>query len=112
MSSVLCLLSVVISTPNTYPCLVRFFLNITHDEFVRTLTYYDIVISFTILSGAPTQGQGTTSVPVSSPPIFATSTSLVPGDRVRVQLEVEIVKMMQEGHGGWNDQMKEVRRNG
>ena len=31
------------------------------------------------------------------------------GDRVKVQLEVEIFKMMQEGHGGWNDQMTEVR---
>ena len=30
------------------------------------------------------------------------------GDRVRVQLEMEVFKMMQEGHGGWNDQMTEV----
>lgn len=30
------------------------------------------------------------------------------GDRVRVQLELEVFKMMQEGHGGWNDQMTEV----
>lgn len=29
------------------------------------------------------------------------------GDRVKVQLELEIFKMMQEGHGGWNDQMAE-----
>jgi hypothetical protein len=27
------------------------------------------------------------------------------GDRVKVQLELEIFKMMQEGHGGWNDQV-------
>lgn len=31
------------------------------------------------------------------------------GDHVRVQLEEEIVKMMQEGHGGWQDDMAEVR---
>ena len=31
------------------------------------------------------------------------------GDSVKVQLEVEIFKMMQEGHGGWNEQMAEVR---
>ena len=31
------------------------------------------------------------------------------GDRVKVQLDLEIFKMMQEGHGGWNDQMAEVR---
>ena len=30
------------------------------------------------------------------------------GDQVRVQLEEEIVKMMQEGHGGWQDDMVEV----
>ena len=30
------------------------------------------------------------------------------GDRVRVQLELEVFKMMQEGHGGWNDQMTEA----
>jgi hypothetical protein len=32
------------------------------------------------------------------------------GDQVKVQLEVEIFRQMQEGHGGWNDQMAEVRR--
>ena len=31
------------------------------------------------------------------------------GDQVKVQLEVEIFRQMQEGHGGWNDQMAEVR---
>ena len=41
-------------------------------------------------------------------PSYSTS-PFVSGDRVKVQLEVEIFKMMQEGHGGWNDQMTEVR---
>lgn len=31
------------------------------------------------------------------------------GDRVRVDLEVEVLKVMQEGHGGWNPKMAEVR---
>ena len=31
------------------------------------------------------------------------------GDHVRVQLELEIFRMMQEGHGGWMDEMVEVR---
>ena len=31
------------------------------------------------------------------------------GDKVRVDLEVEILKAMQEGHGGWNPRMAEVR---
>lgn len=30
------------------------------------------------------------------------------GDNVRVELEVEIFKMMQEGHGEWDDQLLEV----
>ena len=30
------------------------------------------------------------------------------GDKVRVDLEVDILKMMQEGHGGWNPRMAEV----
>ena len=30
------------------------------------------------------------------------------GDKVRVDLEVEILKAMQEGHGGWNPRMAEV----
>ena len=32
----------------------------------------------------------------------------VAGDRVRVMLDLEIFKMMQEGHGGWSDKMAEV----
>lgn len=31
------------------------------------------------------------------------------GDLVQVELDVEIFRMMQEGHGGWNDAMVEVR---
>lgn len=44
---------------------------------------------------------------VSDNPAYSSS-PFVSGDRVRVQLEVEIFKMLQEGHGGWNDQMAEV----
>ena len=47
-------------------------------------------------------------------PTAASTDNLTPkfkvGDRVKVQLEVEIFRQMQEGHGGWNDQMAEVRR--
>lgn len=46
-------------------------------------------------------------------PTVASTDSSTPklkvGDRVKVQLEVEIFRQMQEGHGGWNDQMAEVR---
>ena len=31
------------------------------------------------------------------------------GDLVQVELDVEIFRMMQEGHGGWNDDMAKVR---
>lgn len=30
------------------------------------------------------------------------------GDKVRVDLEVEIVKSLQHGHGGWTEGMTEV----
>ena len=30
------------------------------------------------------------------------------GDKVRVDLDVEILKAMQEGHGGWNPRMADV----
>ena len=33
---------------------------------------------------------------------------LASGDNVRVQLDVDVFKAMQEGHGGWNDSMTEV----
>ena len=35
--------------------------------------------------------------------------SFAPGDNVRVQLEVEIFKMMQEGHGDYDQQLLDVR---
>lgn len=31
------------------------------------------------------------------------------GNLVQVELDVEIFRMMQEGHGGWNDSMTKVR---
>ena len=30
------------------------------------------------------------------------------GDRVKVDLELDLVKGLQQGHGGWNDAMAEV----
>ena len=34
------------------------------------------------------------------------------GDRVRVDLEVEVIKTLQNGHGGWNEGMTEVSLGG
>ena len=31
------------------------------------------------------------------------------GERVRVQVSVDQLKVMQEGHGGWNNKMAEVK---
>jgi len=31
------------------------------------------------------------------------------GDRVRVDLDVDVLKAMQEGHGGWHPKMADVR---
>ena len=36
------------------------------------------------------------------------SGELAAGDTVRVDLDLEIVKLMQEGHGGWTDAMADV----
>ena len=30
------------------------------------------------------------------------------GDRVRVDKEIEVIKTLQNGHGGWSDGMREV----
>ncbi len=35
-----------------------------------------------------------------------------PGDHVSIELDVEIVKNLQTGHGGWSDSMVEVRGGG
>lgn len=31
------------------------------------------------------------------------------GDKVRCDLDMDVLKQMQEGHGGWNQRMSEVR---
>lgn len=33
---------------------------------------------------------------------------LVQGDKVKVGLDAELLKIMQDGHGGWNPKMEEV----
>ena len=45
------------------------------------------------------------SLPSASPKTTAT---LTVGSKVSVQLDLETVKALQEEHGGWNDNMKEV----
>lgn len=35
---------------------------------------------------------------------------LAAGDNVKIELEWEVLKMMQEKHGGWNDVMIKVRQ--
>lgn len=37
------------------------------------------------------------------------SPTVCSGDLVQVELDVEIFRMMQEGHGGWSDGMAKVR---
>jgi E3 ubiquitin-protein ligase mind-bomb len=44
--------------------------------------------------------EATASVPASC--------SFKVGDKVRVDLDVETLKIMQEGHGGWNPKMADV----
>ena len=42
--------------------------------------------------------------------VLAGQTDFKVGDRVRVELEVDLLKAMQEGHGGWNPRMANVSR--
>ena len=39
------------------------------------------------------------------------SADICSGDLVQVELDVEVFRMMQEGHGGWNDDMAKVDKN-
>ena len=42
-------------------------------------------------------------------PAAATHAMFKVGDKVRVDLEIDILRAMQEGHGGWNPRMAEVK---
>ena len=44
----------------------------------------------------------------SSPLPGDVSSDIKSGDQVRVDLDVELLKIMQDGHGGWNPKMQEV----
>ena len=73
-----------------------------------------LVFSLLIYLGAP-HGSSTQDIPVTVPhtvlPISETSSehhALVPGDNVRVELDVEVFKIMQEGHGDLDDHLLSV----
>lgn len=62
----------------------------------------DMKSQHTLCNNIPHAGAPYKETPGSKPHKFAE------GDHVRVQVEVDVFKMMQEGHGGWNDQMASV----
>ena len=41
--------------------------------------------------------------------VTTTSDELRVGDKVKPSVDIDTLKVMQEGHGGWNDEMIEVR---
>ena len=49
------------------------------------------------------------SGPPCPPEVLSEDHALVPGDNVRVELDVEVFKIMQEGHGDWDDDLLTVR---
>ena len=50
-----------------------------------------------------------TAMTSSSPPPSADGNAgLKPGDLVSVNLEADLLRLLQEGHGGWNPKMEEV----
>ena len=50
----------------------------------------------------------TTCLDVGAPLVSPGPQDISTGDLVRVELEADIFKAMQEGHGGWSDPMLEV----
>nr|KAG5706441.1 hypothetical protein BaRGS_032834 [Batillaria attramentaria] len=51
----------------------------------------------------PVLGEATEQASPGTPSLFKV------GDKVRCDLDMEVLKQMQEGHGGWNQRMSEVR---
>lgn len=47
-------------------------------------------------------------LPILGEVIESTKNSFKVGDRVKVNLEIEVIKTLQNGHGGWSDGMREV----
>lgn len=62
-----------------------------------------------LFSGAPVPMEVIQERPPTTASVDNSTSKFKAGDRVKVQLEVEVFRAMQEGHGGWNDQMAEVR---
>lgn len=60
--------------------------------------------SSTVVSAEPPEQQQELAVVSSGP----SSQRLAPGDRVRVELPVEVLEHMQEGHGGWVPAMRQA----
>ena len=50
----------------------------------------------------------TTCLNVGAPLVSPGPQDISTGDLVRIELEADIFKAMQEGHGGWSDPMLEV----
>ena len=91
----------------TYTHINRFTLN--YKQYLLLVTYLlSVHMGVTLFMRARIllvfSGETAESAPVAQ----ATHCVFKVGDRVRVDLEVEILKAMQEGHGGWNPRMAEV----
>ena len=54
-------------------------------------------------NGASSKTSSSSSTPSAAPPTVPLTFTV--GDRVKVNLDVAILKQMQEGHGGWNPKM-------
>lgn len=51
---------------------------------------------------------GAAAPPMPPPSLPTVKTTFNTGDTVRVLLDIDVFKLMQEGHGGWTDQILEV----
>ena len=46
--------------------------------------------------------------PLGAPLMSHRPNEFATGDAVKVEVDIEVLKLMQEHHGGWNDMMMEV----
>jgi hypothetical protein len=63
------------------------------------------LIPFLNFTGISSEVQGVAARQSASSPRHLTFNV---GDKVKVAMDVEVLKQMQEGHGGWNPRMAEV----
>lgn len=86
----------------------------------RTHSYYRIVLTPCNGRGVISVGSAMTATPSllrslgafpGPPPDIPEEVMFAKGDKVKIALDQEAFRSMQEGHGGWNEKMNQVGTN-